>query len=89
MLNVKKNIQTRVFGDSLSFMPAHVPIFYFNAKRIKGASHLSHSNLTMDILNGTDCDLEFEDYLGTPKYSTVMLDPIRVLETQYFGNSFE
>lgn len=39
--------------------------------------------LGLDILEGKDWDLDFEDFLGVPKYSTLSLDPVAVLETQY------
>lgn len=52
------------------------------------------SRLGLDILDGKDWDLDFEDYLGgnklnliiAPKYSTVSLNPVTVLETQYGMN---
>ena len=46
----------------------------------------------LDILDGKDWDLDFEDYLAgnllvfiflVPKYSTEMLNPVAVLERQY------
>ncbi len=52
-------------------------------KRTRGASHMHLPRMGLDILEGKDWDLDFEDYLGVPKYSTVCLNPVAVLETQY------
>ncbi|KAF9582725.1 hypothetical protein BGW38_010838 [Lunasporangiospora selenospora] len=76
-LELKMNLARNMYG-------MHAPIKFAMERKLvtqaRGLSMLPQSNVGLDILDGKDETIDFEDFLNVPSMSTDMVDVHTVME---------